>query len=226
MPLISIITVSHNYGHYLAECLESVRAQEFRDFEHIVVDAASTDNTCALARLWSQTKLLQFPAFGLCAPKDFAISHAQGEYIVNLDADDKIHPQFLRKLAARAKPKTIVCPGLQEFEGGSNSGWPGGSLTLSDFLRGNRIFCCSMFPKADFFEVGGYDPMLDVWGYEDWELWIRLLKNGCHVEIVPEPLFYYRVAPGLHYNRNSVEKMKYDAERVAYIRTKHDVAWN
>ena len=69
--------------------------------------------------------------------------------------------------------------------------------------------------------MGGYDENLDVWGYEDWELWIRLLKNGCRVRIVPELLFNYRVVPGTSGGKTMANIQQYDAERLAYIRSKH-----
>lgn len=227
MPKVSIVTISHNYAHYLGDCIASVAKQTYRDFEHVVVDAASTDDTSNVMDGWQrsgvlQMRCLQFGAWGLVRPKNFGMANAEGEYIVNLDADDTIHPQFLEKLVAQAGPKTIVCPGLKEI-GGQNAGWPTWGVEPADFLSGNRIFCCSMFPKRAWLEVGGYDAQLDSWGYEDWELWIKLLKNGCKVKVVPELLFNYRVLPGTHAGENTRKTEEWHAQRVAYIKMKHAV---
>ena len=59
----------------------------------------------------------------------------------------------------------------------------------------NRLFNCTLFPRQDFLDVGCYDEALDHIGYEDWNLWTKLLKAGCRVRVVPELLFFYRDHP-------------------------------
>ena len=222
MPRVSIVTLCHNYGDYLVDCIGSVLDQTHKDFEHIVIDAASDDSTSHRMADWQDAKLLymRLPKDpGICSSKNAVIPYLDSEYLVFLDADDKVHPQFLEKLLSKAGPKTLVCPGLQEFEAGSNAGWPSWGTQYQDFCQNNRIFCCSMMPTKEFIDLGGYDPALDRLGCEDWELWCRLTQAGCKVVIVPEILFYYRVHAGSHTARFS----QYDEERIGYIKRKHHV---
>lgn len=218
---VSIVTVCYNYGKYLSECMASVLAQTVRA-EHIVVDPHSTDNTVEIVKLYGGRRLEWSGGFGLSSCKNYGVDNANGEYIVCLDADDRIHPRFVEKLLAKARPGIVVCPGLQEFDGGSNHGWPTGSVTYQSLLGGNQIFCASMYHWQDWDKAGRYDPNLDDLGYEDWDLWLRLTKNGCNVTVVPELLFYYRGdaikgSPG----SSTTHTIKRHEERMAYLRSKY-----
>jgi glycosyltransferase involved in cell wall biosynthesis len=226
MPTVTVLTMCHNYARFLPECIDSVRAQTYKDYEHILIDAGSEDDSWEVIRRYAKldTRIIavKIEDRGLCSSRNHGLLWAHGQYVTNLDADDKLHPRFLERLLAKAGPKTLVCPGLQEFEGGTGCGWPSWGTSLLDFLDNNRIFCCSMFPLQDFREVGGYDTGLDWMGYEDWELWIRLLKNGCRVEVVPEILFYHRgCCTRGHEASSSRKRLGGHEERVQYIRSKH-----
>lgn len=219
MPKVSIVTLCYNYGRYLDQCVASVMQQTFRDFEQIIVDPASTDNTPDIVASWGRREWLRYLRLpmdpGICSSKNAVIPYLDSEYLVFLDADDKVHPQFLEKMVAVAGPKTLVCPGLQEFENGSNAGWPTWGFSREDFIQNNRIFCCSMMPTLVFKSIGGYNSVLDRIGCEDWNLWIDLVTVGCSVKVVPEILFYYRVHTGSHTQRFDT------ADRHNFIRSLH-----
>lgn len=118
MARITIVTVCHDYGRYLRECLESVHAQTYKDFEYILVDAASTDNTKEIAQQFPATRYLWVDRYpGYVSIRNIGFRSGTGEYCVSLDADDKLHPQYLEKLVASAAPGIIVCPQLSEFGG-------------------------------------------------------------------------------------------------------------
>jgi glycosyltransferase involved in cell wall biosynthesis len=219
MCKVTVITMSKDYGHFIRECLESVAAQTYRDFEHIVVDAASADNTFAIAKEYTPHVIRLQEDWGLSTSRNAGLMLARGEFIVSIDADDKIHPQFLEKLVPHAGYKKIVCPGLQEFGTGTGAGWPCWGFTQRDFLANNRVFCCSMYSRAMWAEVGGYDRHLDFMGCEDWELWTNMIAHGCTVTIVPEILFYYRVHPA----SSTARCQQYNAQRIDYIREKHKI---
>lgn len=199
MSLVSVITLcSYGYGRYLRENLESVQAQTFRDFEQIVVLAGNRDDESAVAyefqTNYPNVKILEILDLNISYSRNLAIAASSAPYICNIDADDKIAPTFLEKTLAIAAPKTLVCSGMYHgFAGEHGKGTPNPYFSLQDIQRGNQLFCCTVFPRQDFEEVGGYDVSLQ--NYEDWELWHRMLKHGCAVKIVPECLFYYRVYP-------------------------------
>lgn len=220
--------MAHNAGPYIRECIQSVWNQTLNKshWEYIVVDAGSTDNT------WKEIHAPGFPIrrtgciqdYGLSTSRNEGYKWASGDYYVTIDADDKIHPQFLEKLLPLMADKTIVCPGMQEFDGSSNAGYPCWGTTYQDFQLQNRIFCCSMFPAKDFWEVGGYDANLNWLGFEDWCLWLDLVKNGCQVKILPEILYYHRgSASHGHRNSSATRTAQRHEERMQYLHKKHGV---
>jgi glycosyltransferase involved in cell wall biosynthesis len=208
MPKVTVITLCFNYGHYLVECLESVQAQTFKDFEHIVINSGSTDNSSEVARQYP-IRLTEIEDRGLSSSRNHGVNLASGEYIVNLDADDTIHPQFLEKMVAKAASKTVVAPMLY-----------GCNFTIQDIELANQVICCSMFCKNDFDAVGGYDPDLDWIGLEDWSLWCRLKKYGCNFVGAPEAQFYYRI----HEGSSSKRLAHTDSVRYPYVIAKN-IAW-
>ena len=213
---VTIVTLcATGYGKFLEECLESVQCQTYRDFEHIVVLAGCRDDTSDILRGYPDCKVLEIQDLGLCTSRNRGVEIGTGTYVVNLDSDDKMAPTFLEKVVAQAEPRAIVCPGMYHgFNAEHGLLWPHRDFTLAQLTEANRLFCCSLFPRADFLAVGGYDPRLDWIGGEDWNLWVRLMRHGCQVKIVPECLFYYRVWQGSLTRRLAHT----DQERYAFVR--------
>lgn len=102
MPKVSVIVPCYNQSKYITECLDSVLAQTFTDYEVIVVNDGSTDNSSQIIRQYIQKyenfKLIEQPNHGVVIARNNAIIQAAGEYIYPLDADDKIAPECLEKL--------------------------------------------------------------------------------------------------------------------------------
>src|SRR5581483_2137163 len=219
MPKVSIITLCpERYEHYLPECAASIEAQTYRDFQWVVVYIGPQLNVARVADIVSAVKP-DAPAFGsetaidwlvhpidpdpgISTARNGGLALASGEYITMFDADDKLRPTFLEKLVAKAGPKTLVCPGLQEFENGHGCGWPTWGFSVEAFIAANRIFACTMYPRDLVQEIGWYDEALNELGIEDYEVWIRAVKAGYKVEIVPEILFDYRVHGDSHTARH------------------------
>jgi glycosyltransferase involved in cell wall biosynthesis len=187
-----------------------VQAQTYRDFEHIIVDVAS------VSPVRSRTYRLAVDP-GIASSRNHGVAASSGEFIMQLDADDRLHPEAMEKMVALAGAGIIVCPGLKEFGGSRGiTGAPDEAvLTLPTFLDHNPIYCCSMYSRKDFKAVGGYDPFLDFVGCEDYEFWTALVKMGCCVKVVPEFLFYYRVHFG------SLTERSANDTACKYIRKKH-----
>lgn len=188
-PLVSIVIPCYQQGRYLAEAIESVLAQSWGHKEVIVVNDGSTDNTSEVARRYP-VRLIEQPNRGLPAARNTGIREAAGEYILCLDADDRLAPKCIERCVGRAD---IICPGQKEFEGGSRFyARMGYDYSLAEFLRHNRIHCASLFRRSLWEQVGGFDESMTL-GLEDWEFWIRLVAAGATVAPVDEPLFFYRV---------------------------------
>lgn len=106
MPLISIITVTYNAEKELEPTLRSVSSQTFDDYEHLIVDGASIDDTVQLARNWDnhRIKIFSQPDTGIYHGMNRGLKYATGEYIVFLNAGDRFAtPETLAHFAAKAK---------------------------------------------------------------------------------------------------------------------------
>src|SRR5439155_16624014 len=111
-PLISCIIPVFNGEKYLAEALDSIRAQTYRPIEIIVVDDGSTDGTRELvASYGDQVRYLWQPNSGPATDRNQGLSAASGEFVAFLDADDLWHPEKLERQMARfdARPDLDVC---------------------------------------------------------------------------------------------------------------------
>ena len=193
-PRISIIIPCYNHATYLREAIESALAQEYPNIEVIIIDDGSTDNTDAIAsRYEEKIILLQQENKGLSAARNAGIRISSGEFILCLDADDRILPAFCTLTAAVLSNNAsvgIVATGWRFF-GELNYTVVPRAVSLVEQLATNPISCSALFRKSDWELVGGFDESMHD-GFEDWELWIRLRKRGYELEVVPEILFEYR----------------------------------
>lgn len=189
----SVIIPSYNHSKYLPDAIDSVLKQSFEDFEVIVVDDGSTDNSLEIAKSFP-VKIISQVNKGLASARNTGIMNAQGEYIFPLDADDMMTKNCLRnvdKLISETKAD-IIAPSFMTF------GKVVGNVILSqdpkieDFKQANRIGYFSAIRKSKLLEVGGYSPRM-IWGYEDYHLWFNLLSRGAKLVTTEDTLILYRV---------------------------------
>lgn len=102
-PLISIITITYNAESEIGHTLESLNRQTFRNFEHLVIDGASSDNTLAIVKEMSPDSIvISEPDKGLYDAMNKGLRAAKGEYVLFLNAGDSLHsPDILRRYAER-----------------------------------------------------------------------------------------------------------------------------
>jgi glycosyltransferase involved in cell wall biosynthesis len=179
-PKVSVIIPCYKYAHYLKECVNSVKAQTY-PVEIIVVDDGSPDNTIEVCKELGVTCLSKKNS-GLGSARNYGIERATGEYIMCLDADDKLVPGAVEEhVKLMEDDKTIAQCALMEF-GERHVLMIPNKTNLQRVMQSNTIYCNAMFSKKMWLEVGGYDESETMrLGYEDWEFWIRLLKAGCYV---------------------------------------------
>jgi glycosyltransferase involved in cell wall biosynthesis len=187
---VSIIIPCYKQAHFLPDAIESALAQTYTNIEVIVVNDGSPDNTSEVARSYGDNVILiEQENAGLSAARNTGIRNATGTYILPLDADDKIDPDFITKTIGI---DDIVCTGLHTF-GNEDRCW----ITdcerpeYQHFIQRNRINCCSLYKKSMWEAIGGYDEGMKM-GFEDWDFWIRATRAGYTVSIVREWLFWYR----------------------------------
>ena len=200
MPEVSVIIPAHNAAQYLPEAVDSVLGQTFNDFEILIIDDGSTDNTEeVLRRYHSKVRYFSQQNSGVAVTRNRGIERAQGRYIAFLDADDTWMPHKLeRQMAAMAEHKdyricysafTVTGPDLAPI---SVSRSRRQSHALEDLLlQGNVVATPTtvMGERALFVEAGGFDPALSQCA--DWDMWVRLaaLTDFLYID---EPLACYR----------------------------------
>lgn len=196
-PQVSVIIPCYNHGRFIVEAIDSVLAQTFQDFEIIAVNDGSTDpeTNIVFSKLDKpKTRVYQTENQGLPAARNFAINHAQGEFILPLDADDKIAPTLLNKaVKILAEDPQIGIVGTYTQTFGAENWTAEPQYSLEKILVGNQLTATSMFRRADWQKVGGYDEKMPAW--EDYDFWLKIIELGRKVRIIPEYLFFYRKHP-------------------------------
>ena len=153
--LVSIIIPCYNQGQYLTETLESVEAQTYTNWECVILDDGSTDNSKEVALSFCNKNkrfiYLYQENQGLSATRNNAIRNSHGEYILPLDADDKIHKDYIAQavdvLEKSNDVKIVYC--RAEFFGEKSGEWILPNCNLEQMLICNCIFCTAMFRRKD-----------------------------------------------------------------------------
>jgi glycosyltransferase involved in cell wall biosynthesis len=191
---VSIIIPLYNQAEYVRKAIDSALAQQWDNFEVIVVNDGSTDNWMGVAQVYHDRVVwINQTNRGLATARNAGIRASTGKFILPLDADDWIDPTFLAKTVPLMTDQKIgiVATGMQRHGELNDYVTPRG-LTLALELRGNELPYCSLIRRSAYNQVqGGYDSRL--WSWEDWSLWISLLKLNWRVGVVDEPLFHYLV---------------------------------
>lgn len=196
-PRVSVVIPCCNYGRYLEEAVQSVLLQDFADFEVVIVDDGSTDDTplisARLAAVDERVTVVRTENSGQPAiARNHGLLRARGDLFVCLDADDRLGSGYLTACvdALHAHPTvSIAYPDQIDF-GDRDEVVPHPSYDASKLPLFNFIPPTAMFRRAAFDDVGGF--RVNVVGYEDWDFWVACLAAG-HVGVhVPEAVWHYR----------------------------------
>jgi glycosyltransferase involved in cell wall biosynthesis len=195
-PDISVIMPVYNVEKYVGEAIESVLKQTFANFELIIVNDGSTDNTADVARSYTDDRII------FLDNKDNkkkptrlndGISIAKGKYIAIMDGDDKSTPDRLQKQYdyMESHPEILACGcQIQRFDGRNEKvSWP----TISENIYLGLLFgCCFNFPLIRKSEYDKHSLSFDpVFLAEDYLMWIKLANIG-EIVALPEVLYLYR----------------------------------
>lgn len=197
MPKVSVIIPCYNQGAYVKEAVDSVLAQTFQDFEILIVDDGSTDaETVGLLKdnAWPKTRVIRTGNQGLAAARNNGIQEARGVYILPLDADDRIGPDYLAEavgiLDRHPEIGIVYCEAA--YFGARSDHWHLPDYTPDNMLFQNLIFCSALFRRTDWEKAGGYNINM-VYGWEDWDFWLSLIHLGVKVYRIPKVHFFYRL---------------------------------
>lgn len=197
-PLISIIVPCYNQAQYLPETLQSVFEQDYPNWECVIVNDGSPDNTEEVANEWC-AKDPRFKYFrkengGLSDARNYGIKHSEGKYILPLDSDDKISKDYTSEAIAvlenDPQVKLVYCRAM--LFGVENTEWH--LLTYSYdhmlFTR-NCIYCSAIYKRVDYDKTCGYNTNMKH-GWEDYDFWLSLLSREDKVVQLNKIHFYYR----------------------------------
>lgn len=198
LPKISIIVPCYNQAQYLDECLQSVLDQTYQNWECIIVNDGSPDNTEEVALAWTQKdsrfKYVKKENGGLSSARNAGIKNSVGEYILPLDADDKISEDYIQLGIQRfidyPETKLVYC--AAELFGEETGIWNLKEYSYENLLFANMIFCSAIYKRKDFDKTKGYNENFKI-GLEDWDFWITLLSPMDIVYKIPKVCFYYRI---------------------------------
>lgn len=220
--LVSIIVPCFNQASYLDECLQSVMDQTYTNWECIIVNDGSTDETDDTVVKWLEADkrftYIRKINGGVSAARNTAIEKAAGEWILPLDGDDKIGNRYL-ELASKEFTKEDIIYCKADYFGEKNEEIIQYAFDRSRILLENQIFCTAFFRKKDWEATGGFDEDMKK-GYEDWEFWIRMIsvKKTIHVKRLDYKGFFYRIKK---VSKNTEAMYTNDSEVKNYIYSKH-----
>lgn len=199
-PKVSIIITAHNYGRYLDKCLDSLLRQTYKDFEVIIVDDGSTDNTPEVIMKYKpkfkeKIKAIRLDNKGLSAACNKGISLSKGRYIVRLDADDIFDENLLLIEANYLEQNPEIDLVYSDYYTVDEDGKILEHHRLMkvneevDLLHRAPLAAGAMYKKSCWKKIGRYNENLRIG--EDFDFWIKFITKF-KVRNINLPLFYYR----------------------------------
>ena len=203
-PLVSVVVPTYNYGRFIGETLDSLRAQTYAGWECLVVDDGSTDDTeevvARAAAADPRVRYLRQPNQRQAVAKNTGLAEARGRYVQFLDADDLLEPRKLERQVEflEATPAAdIVYGGARYFHTerpgerlygmfGEEAPWMpelsgAGRTVLLPLIRMNIMAINAALVRREAVDdVGGFDPLLPP--VEDWDFWLRCALKGKRFE--------------------------------------------
>lgn len=199
---VTVIISLYNYQQYIIECLESIKYQTLRSFDLLVVDDCSQDNSASIAKTWMRENRSRFNRcsllrhkknMGLAQSRNTAFDQAWTPFVFVLDADNALYPRCLeRHLSVMSEcDASFSYSYLEVF--GAVRGLQNTILWDEKLLQfGNIVDAMVMLRKSTWEQAGGYS-IMEVMGWEDYDLWFKIARNGGWGILIPEILARYRV---------------------------------
>lgn len=211
-PLVSIIVPCYNQGQYLGEALESVSNQTFSDWECLIVDDGSVDDTAAIAKTFTEIDSRFVYLFkengGVSSTRNFGIEAAKGAFIQFLDSDDildktKLELSLLQLEVPENKEVKIVISNFRMIVDNQEASLPPFCVLDESFFnvegflfQWNVAFSLQM--QCGFFDAALFKTIRfpeNLSAQEDWVVWVSLFKASNKAVFIDKPLAFYRINP-------------------------------
>lgn len=197
-PLVTIYITNYNYGEYCEQAIDSVIHQTYKNYELIVIDDGSKDNSRQKLEQYRGRKNVELifqQNMGLNKTNNRALERARGKYIVRLDADDWFSSTMIEELVFELEADQklgLVFPDYYEVEENGNTLR---QISRHDFSSGVSMLdqpahgACTMFRRESLLKVGGYDEQFSC--QDGVDVWLKMIETH-KVKNIKKPLFYYR----------------------------------
>ncbi len=218
-PFVSVIMPTYNHAKFIGKAIESVLNQTYPNFELIIIDNYSKDDTGKIVASYADDRIiyLKFRNNGIiAASRNYGIKYSHGEYIAFLDSDDFWHKQKLGKqLPHFGKPEIIGVASnamlvsetpyyRKDNLARSKQGYV--DYEYRDILNHNRIMTSSLIVRRDTLDRTGLFDEDKVFSFiEDWELWLRMARYGSF-RVLENPLLTYLVSRKSGYQASVISK--------------------
>ena len=196
---VSVVIPAYEAERTVGAAISSVLWQTYGDLEVVVVDDGSCDATGAIASSFPEpVRVVRRENGGVAAARNLGIAEARGELIAFCDADDVLLPRHLEALVevhgraggiATSNCYWLFDAGIHPARVRYKGGFPRPERQRLAILEQNFVSTMSLFPKAVWEEVGGFDEDLAL--AEDWDFWLRAIYAGYRVALQPRPLALY-----------------------------------
>ncbi len=205
-PSLSIVIPTYNHAHFLRTALDSIRAQTFGDWEAIVVNNFSEDDTIAVVESYDdpRIRLVNFANHGIiAAARNHGLSLTQAPFVAFLDSDDFWYPEKLQRCMDKlAQGYDLVCHaevwvGPAERRRTVHYGPEARATYESLLLDGNCISTSAVVVRREWLERAcGFSDQPEFVTAEDYELWLKLARDGAMIGFVNEVLGEYLIHEG------------------------------
>lgn len=220
--MISVIIPAYNAQAYLRECLESVLAQSYTDWEAVIVDDGSTDSTLGIARSYAgrdnRIKVVSTPNRGQASARNVALETVGGQWITYIDSDDSLHPMaFARMLdVAESSGADVVSAGYVKSVGGISVTTTPPQIITGKEANESCLYqtqvstsaCAKLFRREAVKGIKFPDGVY----YEDILYCVETFRRVGKVAVIPDKLYYYRDNPSSFINTFSPKRL--DALRI------------
>ena len=197
LPLVSVIMPCYNDGKYIIEAVESLCKQTYKEIELIIIDDGSDDPYMIdiLNSLnFHNIHIIHTDHIKPAGARNEGIKISSGKYILPLDADDIIEPEYIEKAVEVLEnhPEVGIVYCHADLFGAASGIWNIPDYSFKKELFDNCIFVTSLFRKKDWETVGGFCTDF-IYGMEDYDFWLSILELGREVVQLPEIYFHYRI---------------------------------
>jgi len=197
--LLSVVIPCFNMGEYINDTINSIEGSSYNNKEIIIVNDGSNDakslQALDLLKTKDGVKIIDQPNLGLAAARNRGAQEATGDYLAFLDADDKVAGNYYKMaINILSQKSNIHFAGCWvQYFGDSTGKWPAFNPEPPFILYHNMVNSSSLvYKKQSFLKHGLNDPGF-VYGMEDYDSVVSLVKSGCYGVVIPEFLFFYRV---------------------------------